>query len=344
VGEKSPFMVDWAITEVCNLKCRHCRGMLSGDLTHDRAAQLVNEIAELKPAWVIIEGGEPLLRPDLFDILEALRHKSLEVHLISNGLLLDSEIISRLHTLGVKVMISIDGATSATYETIRTGSSFPKAVDAARRCARAGVLGAINCTVLKANYHEIPGIFDLAASVGAPKINFIGLKPCHNYPAELLTAAECGEAIRLACSSGKRTGIDFFFDEPFFGAVAQEWGLPAPQPAGDAGIVASGTNACIFGEYLFIEPSGDVKPCSFAPITVGNVTEKSLTDIWSEMLASPFFHRIREPSWRSGHCRDCRHLSQCKGCRSRTRVITGDWFASDPVCPLPRNEKQRRLK
>lgn len=331
---KTPYLVDWAITESCNLTCRHCRGMVAGDLRRDRAMRLVEEIAALKPGWVIIEGGEPLLRTDLFDLLTALRNKDIDVNLISNGLLLTDTVLSRLRELDVKVMISIDGATAATYEAIRAGSSFKKAVAAARRCAEARLLSAINCTILKMNYREIPGVFDLAASVGAPKINFIGLKPCHNYPAELLTAEECGEAIRLACESAKRTGLQFFFDEPFFGAVVKEWGLPLPAASGDAGIVASATNACIFGEYLFIEPSGDVKPCSFAPIAVGNVKEKSLTAIWDEMQTLPFFCQIKEPGQRTGRCRDCQYLAQCKGCRSRTRVITGDWFASDPVCPL----------
>lgn len=331
---QAPYMVDWAITESCNLRCRHCRGMVSGDLDGKRAMQMVEEIAFLKAGWVIIEGGEPLLRHDLFDLLTALRRNDLNVHLISNGLLLDDGVLARLSTLGVKVMISIDGATAATYEAIRSGSNFEKAVAAARRTAAAGLLGAINCTVLKMNYRELPGAFDLAAAVGAPKINFIGLKPCHNYTAELLSAEECGEAIRLACAAAKRIGLPFFFDEPFFGAVVKEWHLPLPLAVGSAGIVASATNACIFGEYLFIEPSGDVKPCSFAPMTAGNVKEKSLTSIWEEMQTSPFFRQVKTAESRTGDCRDCQYLIECNGCRSRTRVITGDWLASDPVCPL----------
>ena len=331
---QSPYLIDWAITAKCNLRCRHCRGMFQGDISSQRARKLVEEIAELRPGWVIVEGGEPLLRNDLFELLSLMRQKQLEVHLITNGLLINNEILSQLKQLGIKLIISIDGATPETYEEIRTGANFKKAVQAARLCAEEGLLEAIDFTVLKMNYQEIPGIFKLAASLGVPKVTFIGLKPCYNYSAELLSPEECGEAIRLACQASEETGIEFFFDEPFFWAVVKEWRLTARMPEENAGILVSSTTACIFGEYLFIEPSGDVKPCSFSPMTVGNVNEKSLDEIWDEMLSSSFFHQIKDPKTRTGGCQSCQYLADCKGCRSRTFVLTGDWFASDPCCPL----------
>ena len=331
---KSPHFVDWVITDRCNLSCRHCRGMLKGGLSTERAKKLIDEIAELRPGWVIVEGGEPLLRQDLFELLELMRQRQLEVHLITNGMLLTPQIMSTLKQLGVRVMISIDGATPATYEAIRSGASFGKVVESASNCAQEGLLEAINFTILKTNYTEIPGILELAASMGAPKVTFIGLKPCHNYPEELLTPQEYGEAIRLTCQAAQKTGVEFFFDEPFFWAAVREWGLLAQMPGEGAGILFPATTACIFGEYLFIEPNGEVKPCSFAPLILGNVNEKSLDEIWREALSAPLLQKIKDPKTRTGHCQSCPYLDDCKGCRSRTFVLTGDWFASDPVCPL----------
>ena len=326
--------MDWAITAKCNLSCRHCRGFSEGELSTERARKLVAEIAELKPGWVIVEGGEPLLRDNLFELLDLMRQRQLEVHLITNGMLLSSQIIIALKQLGVRVMISIDGATQATYEAIRNGANFDKVVQAARSCVKEGLLEAINFTILKRNYTEIPGILELAASIGVGKVTFIGLKPCQSYTEELLTPQEYGEAIRLACQAAQETGVEFFFDEPFFWATVREWGLPARMPAVNTGILAPSTSACIFGEYLFIETNGDVKPCSFAPMTLGNVNEKPLGEIWREVFSSPFFSQIKDPKTRTGSCQNCRYLADCKGCRSRTFVLTGDWFASDPVCPL----------
>jgi len=105
-------------------------------------------------------------------------------------------------------------------------------------------------------------------------------------------------------------------------------------PAVDTGTLVSSTSACIFGEYIFIDTDGGVKPCSFSPMTVGNVNEKSLAQIWEEILTSPLLNQIKDPKARTGDCQDCQYLEDCKGCRSRTFALTGDWFASDSVCPL----------
>jgi len=308
--------------------------MAKEGLSTERAKKLIAEIAELRPSWVIIEGGEPLLRKDLFELLGLLQQEQLEAHLITNGMLLSPQILATLKQLGVRVMISIDGATPATYEAIRNGANFERVVKSARLCAQEGLLEAINFTILRKNYTEIPGILELASSMGTPKVTFIGLKPCQYYPEELLTPEEYGEAIKLACQAAQETGTEFFFDEPFFWATVREKGLPAQMPAVGTGILLPTTTACIFGEYLFIEPSGEVKPCSFAPMILGNVNEKPLGEIWHEVLSSPFFHHLKDPESRTGYCRSCQYLADCKGCRSRAFVLTGDWFASDPACPL----------
>jgi len=308
--------------------------MLTGEISTGRAKTLIAEIAELKPAWVIVEGGEPLLRDDLLELLRLMRQKQLDVHLITNGTLLNHELIASLKRLGIKVMISIDGATPETYEEIRRGASFEKVLGAARDCAQEGLLEAINFTIMKRNYTEIPGILKLAASIGVRQVTLIGLKSCQDYREEIPSPEEYGEAIRLACQAALDTGVDFFFDEPFFWAAVKEWNLTAPAPAESTGILLPSTTACIFGNYIFIEPDGEVKPCSFAPMVLGNVREKSLVQIWKEMLSSPLIQQIKNPQTRSGDCLSCRYLPDCKGCRSRTFVLTDDWFASDPSCPL----------
>lgn len=331
---QSPYFVDWVITDQCNLRCRHCRGMLEGGLSSERANKLIEEIARLKPGWVIVGGGEPLLREDLFHLLELIRQKHLEVHLTTNGLLLTPPMMATFKQLGTRVTISIDGAKPETYESIRQGSNFEQVLQSARGCAKQGLLEAINFTILKSNYTEIPGILELAASIGAPKVTFIGLKPCHNYSEELLTPIEYEEAIELTCQAAQKTGVEFFFDEPFFWATVKDRGLVARMPVEGAGVVVPSTTACAFGDYLFIEANGAVKPCSFAQFVLGNVNSKPLDEIWSESLSSPFLQKIKDPKTRTGYCQSCPYLEDCKGCRSRTFALTGDWFASDPVCPL----------
>jgi MoaA/NifB/PqqE/SkfB family radical SAM enzyme len=204
--------------------------MPGGDLPTEKAKKLITEITELQPDWVTIEGGEPLLRNDLLDLINLMRQKQLNVHLISSGMLLNPRMIISLKQLGVKVMVSIDGATQTTYESIRNGANFDMVVQAIYNCAQEGILEALNFTVLKTNFREIPGIFELAASIGKPKVTLIGLKPCQDYSARLLTSQEYREAIELACHGAQKTGVEFFFDEPFFSASASEWGLSAQTP------------------------------------------------------------------------------------------------------------------
>jgi len=333
-NKSSPYFVDWAVTAQCNMTCRHCRGFPKSDVSSQQARRLASEIAELKPGWVIIEGGEPLLREDIFELLERLRAGSLEVYLITNGMLASPEITRRLKELGVRVMVSLDGATPGTYEAIRSGASFERVLASARGYAAAGLLEALNFTILKANYHEIPAFFRLARDIGAPKLTLIGLKPCANYHEELVSPQEYDKIIRLTCRAAEATGVGFFFDEPFFQAVARDYGLTVSQPAEAAGIVAPETSGCAFGDYLFVEVNGDVKPCSYASLVLGNVNEKPLAAIWEEMRASPLIEKIKDPKTRTGACRSCRYLAECKGCRSRVFALTGDWFGPDVTCPL----------
>jgi radical SAM protein with 4Fe4S-binding SPASM domain len=331
---KSPHLVDWAITDKCNLNCEHCRGFPQGHVSNERARELIEEIEVLKPDWVLIEGGEPLLREDIFDLLGLMRQKQLDVHLISNGMLLNPQLLERIQQLGVKLMISIDGARPETYEVLRTGASFSHVIEVIRQAVSMGMLEAINFTMIKQNYEEIPALFDLAASLGVPSITLIGLKPCSDYEAKLLSPEEYRKAIKLTYDSSQKTGISFFFDEPFFWVIIKELGLPLQMPSSGTGIVDPSTSACIFGEYLFIDTNGDVKPCSFPMMTLGNVNEESLVEIWSDVVTGDFFKRIRDPESRTGKCGDCQYLVECKGGRSRTYFLTGDWFATDPICPL----------
>jgi len=308
--------------------------MHKGELNTECALKIVNEIAELKPGWVIIEGGEPFLREDLFKILEQLQQNQIPVYLITNGMLLTNQILSNLENMTAKLMISVDGADAETYEAIRKGSDFQRVINWTRECAHLGLLEAINFTVLKSNYTQIPKLFALASSLRVKKINLIGLKPCYRYEEELLTPSAYLEAIKMTCQSSQETGVNFFFDEPFFWAVVKRYQLLPLTANGSAGILAPSTTACIFGEYLFIEPDGTVKPCSFSPMGINIINSKSLVEIWQYMSTTAFFKQIKSPTTRRGDCLNCEYLTDCKGCRSRTYALTGDWFGSDPCCPL----------
>jgi radical SAM protein with 4Fe4S-binding SPASM domain len=333
----SPYYIDWAITSSCNLRCAHCRGMPVDQLPTPRILSLLDEIRTLNPGWILIEGGEPLLREDLLPIMEHARELDQRVFLITNGMLVTKDVVRQFSRLRIDTMISIDSPDRRTFETLRGGANFSRVVHAAAQCAENGILDAINFTLSRQNLRQIPDLFKLAKTIGATRINILGLKPCENYSKKLLTPAEYRLAIELCCRMSLATGLCFFFDEPFFKSAVREWGLEYYTEEKGSSITIGNEPGCILGKYLFITPDGDVWPCSFSPYVVGNVRGESLIDAWNKMPRIEFIQNLMNPRSRKEACSRCRYITECSGCRARTYNLTGDWFEADPACPLRSN-------
>ncbi len=333
----SPYMVDWAITNKCNLNCLHCRGMAEEELDHKAILRVTKEIPSLKPRWVIIEGGEPLLRGELFEIIEIIHDAKIKVYLISNGMLLDKNIAERLAELDVKLMISIDGADKESYEKIRKGASFEKLKESVAIAADYGVLDSCPVTIGKHNYHQIGKLFKFAKQIGYKKIIFLGLKPCEDFEKYVLDAKEYENIFFSIIKHQKDYSMDVWVDEPFFKPFLQEHNIDYAVNA-ENGIIVPDLSGCIFGDYMFIETNGDVRPCTFAPIVMGNINEKSLNEIWNDMQNSKMIKEIKDYSTREHPCSECKYLYECGGCRSRAFGLTKSWTESDPSCPLNENK------
>jgi radical SAM protein with 4Fe4S-binding SPASM domain len=310
--------------------------MRGEDLTWEDAKRLAKEIIDLKPPYITLDGGEPLMRDDLFDLLELFADGGLKTYLITNGTKLDNQIIEKLTNLGVKLMISIDGATKNTYEGIRKGANFEYVIRQAKSCGEHKILKAILTTMMRPNFRELPKLIEEAKDDGADQIIFIGLKPVRNasYKDLLLRPQEYLEAFRLIVDS--KRGIEIYVDEPFFIPVVKELGLSWDGGGSESGVTCmEGQDfGCIFGHYIFIEPNGEVKPCTFSPMSYGNIKDRPLIEIWEDMRDSEFLRKIWDPSSRKGKCKTCKYLEECRGCRSRTFALTGDWFEADPACPI----------
>ena len=333
--QKNPYLIDWAITNECNLKCLHCRGMASQQLEGSRVLELAQQIPRLSPQWVIIEGGEPLLREELFDVLSIITQGGIVTYLITNGMLLNEKTAKKLAELEVRVMISVDGTDKKSYQEIRKGADFGTLKKAIRLLSEYGILNACNVTIGQHNYRQIEEIFQFAEELRVPKIIFLGLKPCEDYKKYVLGKEEYQKIIPLVMECQRDYGIDIFFDEPFFRPFLEVNRIDY-SVSSESGIIVSSVSRCIFGDYLFIETNGDVRPCTFAPMVVGNAGEKDLPQIWEDVQKNELIQRIKDFSSRLGECRECPYLYNCGGCRSRTYSLTGNWFESDPSCPLRR--------
>lgn len=335
----NPIMFDWAITKECNLNCLHCRGMTKAELPKTAILKVARELTKIKPQWVIIEGGEPFTRDGIWEVLDILRKGKIDVSLITNGTLLTRENINKLLRLSVNIQISIDSPYPKIYEKLRKGAKFEQVFKTAKQLAKTGNLNAINFVLSRDNYKSLEDMFKLAKKIGAGLINIIGLKPTKGYQNKLLSPEEYKKAILLTYKASKKYGIDFFFDEPFFHAASKEWKTSNKSPARKGRIVVSEQSGCIFGRYLFMEPNGDLKPCTFANYVVGNA-KQGIKKIWEKSQNSKFISKIKDKSNRKGICKECKYLDICGGCRSRVYGMTGDWLECDSACPLTCEEEK----
>lgn len=330
----NPYFIDWAITNRCNLRCLHCRGMHEEEISGETALKIAKQIPNLSPGWVIIEGGEPLLRKEFFEILEIINKGKTEVYLITNGMLLNAEVAKGLSELNIKTMVSIDGADKESYEAVRRGASFERLKEGVSLLKEYNILDACNVTLGKHNGQQIEKMFEFVKKLGINKIIFLGLKPCKDYKRYILSRREYERIILSVVKYQKIHQMDIFFDEPFFKPFLKQYGIEYCANAKN-GIIVPEVSQCIFGDYLFIETNGDVKPCSFAPLIIGNAAENCLEKIWEDMKKSGIIRKIKDFSTRKGVCKECKHLYDCGGCRSRTFALTGDWFGEDLCCPIP---------
>ena len=329
----TPYMIDWAITNRCNLDCLHCRGMDKEELDSRTILRVAEEIPSLKPRWVIVEGGEPLLRKELFEIIEIIHNSNIKIYLISNGMLFNEDLARRFAKLDVNLMISIDGADRESYEKIRRGASFERLKKSVAIANKYGILDSCPVTIGKQNYNQIDKLFKFAKEVGYKKITFLGLKPCRDYEKYVLNGEEYRSFFLSVVRKQNDYQMDVYVDEPFFKPFLKEHHIDySPNP--ENGIIVPDVSRCIFGEYMFIETNGDVKPCTFAPVAIGNVNERSLNEIWKDMQNSELIKKIKDFSTRESSCGECKYLYECGGCRSRTFNLTGSWSETDPSCPL----------
>ena len=361
----NPIFVDWAITSKCHLSCTHCRyrgikvesseerGDRRKELTTNEAMKLASVINEIKPNWILVEGGEPFLRVDIFSIIKALQpqintdtHRlknkvnrlnpsnpwlqKRPIYIISSGIGFTEKYAQECKKLDVKLMISLDSANKKTYEQIRQGAVYDEMVDAISIAQEYGILDSINVTLqgLNCSTREIKAIGQFSYILNINKINFLGFKPSHRELSfkELPKSSDLVKVFSEILNINKKYGLGVFVDEPFFIPWLKEAGGKMQEARNkkkenNGPIVVNEKAGCIFGEYLFIEPDETAKPCSFSPLSFKQIGEKTM-------------QRIQNKRNRKGKCSKCKYVLECGGCRVRTYALTNDWLESDPLCPL----------
>jgi len=351
----------WETTKACNLRCQHCRAVPEAErtaveFTTEEGFRLMDQIAEVSRPVLILSGGEPLYRPDVFDLGAYGVSKGFRMALATNGTLIDEQIASRTVRAGFsRVAVSLDGASAATHDRFRgLAGSHARALRGLGYLRERGMSVQINSTIARHNVAELPALLDLALAIGADALHIFMLVPVgcgvNIADREMLPADEYERVLHWFYDRSKTTSIDLkatcaphYFrvraqriveerrqgdrSTPF---IAHGTRLKAaPDPAGGRPL-STMTRGCLAGTAVcFVSNAGEVYPCGYLPVSAGNVRQERFATIWSE---SPVFRALRDPEALGGKCGICRYEGICGGCRARAYSDAGDYLAAEPFC------------
>lgn len=340
-------LVAWETTRNCNLDCVHCRaaagrGPYTGELTTAEGKRLLAEIARVAPAIVILTGGEPLLRPDIFELAEHGRDLGLRMVMAPNGTLVTEAIARRMAAAGIqRVSVSLDGASAETHDAFRkVPGAFAAALRGLDHLRAAGVPFQINTTISRANLDEIPAIQELAERLGAVAHHIFLLVPTGRgkYIVDQAIDAETYErTLNWFYEQRGKTSLELKATcAPHYYRILRERAAREGRAVSfqTHGLDAV-TRGCLGGiGFCFVSHVGDVQPCGFLHTVCGNVRERSFAEIWE---GSEIFRALRDFDRLRGKCGACEFKRVCGGCRARAFEATGDFLAEEPLCShIPR--------
>lgn len=336
-----PLVLSYNVTRECNMKCSHCYinatdKKLEDELTTQEAKALIDQIHQVSSPLLILSGGEPLLRPDIFELIEYGSKKGLKMGLGSNGYLIDDSVAKKLKDAGIAtVSISLDSNIPAQHDEFRgvTGA-WEKAVNACKVLRKNGVLVQVNTTLTHDNYNQIDDIMTLAESIGVENFHLFFLVPTgRGVKLTDISPQKYEEMITKTFAKVHKHRLNVRPScAPQFMRIAQGMGVDMRQ----------WIRGCIAGlHYCRIYANGEVTPCPYLPIKLGNIKEKSFKEIWTN---AEIFKALRSPDSLKGKCGVCEYKTICGGCRARAYGLSSDFIDYCGDLHLPTEAKGDYLK
>ena len=297
-------MIAWEVTRSCNLNCVHCRatancGPYPGELSTEKCFHLIDEIAAMSSPVIILTGGEPLLRPDIFEIAAYGTNKGLRMVMATNGTLVDSATVKKMIQSGIKrVSISIDGKDAPSHDNFRQEKgAFDKAMAGIDAMKEAGMEFQINTTITKANLKQIKDILELAKKLGAAAHHIFLLVPTgrgRDLAEQAITAADYEETLlwfhqeSLDCSIQLKATC-----APHYFRIMHQQKGKVTERKNPTGHFHEMTRGCLGGiSFCFISHVGQVQPCGYLELDCGNVQKQSFAEIWENSEVFQEFTRF----------------------------------------------------
>lgn len=359
----SPRLVFWETTIGCNLTCQHCRRLevmhelSQHDLSTHESFQLIDQIVKTGKPILVLSGGEPLYRKDIFEIARYAHLKGLPVAMATNGTLISRDVAKHIKDSGIRrVAISIDGADAKTHDEFRKLSgSYERAIQGIKYVQEVGVQTQVNFTISNHNIDQLPQIYELSLKLKVDAMHLFLLVPvgcgveiaASGMPSkERIEKALCWYA-KIAKENKLETKATC--SPMYYRIVRQEKALNkinvssnphenSKSSSSHSHAMNAMTKGCLAGTGVcFVSHKGEVFPCGYLPVEAGNVRKESFKNIWE---SSKLFQELRDTGLLNGKCGVCEFKNVCGGCRARAYYETGNLQDEEPYCVYEPNVKK----
>ena len=352
-----PKWIAWESTQRCNLNCVHCRcssnmSATEGDLSTQEAFKMIDDICEVSKPVLVLSGGEPLLREDIFDIAKYGTAKGLRMCMATNGTFVTDAICDKMKATDIKmVSLSLDGSTAEIHDNFRNSpGAFAGVIRAAETLKRNGIPFLVNSSFTKRNQQDIAATFTVAKGLGATAWYMFMIVPTgrgEEIMSELISAEDYEKILAWHYEQEKHEK-----DILMRPTCAPHYYRIVPQLAKAEGFdfkrrsltfSTGGGKGCIAGQSIcLIDCFGNLKPCSYFLSSVGNVKQTPFKELW---FNSKVLNDLRDFSKYKGKCGECEFINVCGGCRARADAIYGDYLAEEPFCNyIPQRTRERMEK
>jgi heme b synthase len=338
LGQAEPYvprLIAWEVTRACLLNCKHCRASASREVSADEFTtaecfSFLDNVASFSKPIIILTGGEPMLREDIYDIAAHAHGLGLPVVMAPCGLLLNDETAAKIVKSGVRrISLSLDGATAESHDAFR---GFPGSFDAVlagiEAAKRAGLDFQINTTVSQHNIAELPAILGLALRLGASVFNPFLLVPTgrgKDLLGQELSAEQYEKVLQGLAAQQSRKDIQIRVTcAPHYQRILRQ--CVGPVTEGHA------SKGCLGGKsFAFVSHIGKVQICGFLDTECGDLRREKM-DFHKIWTGSEVFAQVRDVDHYRGRCGVCEFRRVCGGCRARAHAVVGDYLAEEPFC------------
>ena len=348
-----PYIVIWETTQACDLACVHCRACAQParnplELSTAEAKRLVDQIAEMQVPVFVLTGGDPLKRPDIYELVEYATGKGVHTSMTPSATpLLTREAIADLKRCGLaRLAVSLDGSTAEIHDAFRrVAGSYRQTLDAIRWARGLGVPVQINTTITRRNLADLENMIQLLERLDIVLWSVFFLVPMgRGQTSDLIAAEECEQVFARLYVLAVQAKFDIKTTEAqhYRRYVLQRRTeerragrtVLAPHVPGAGAISPDGIGRAPRGindgrGFAFVSHIGQVFPSGFLPLAAGSIRTQALSDIYRN---SPLFRVLRDTSRLQGKCGRCEFREICGGSRARAYALTGDFLAEEPGC------------